>query len=132
MTNGIQSTTCGSRHLRHSVTFLPKISLRHHFDDVSDTLWWYSRHGMDILENILPRVCVISPKARNAAGDIAQPRGSIFPIYPCHAHYITIGQCTHLTVLKTFVTAKRCIFSVQLTRYQRISCSTHCSDLFFT
>jgi hypothetical protein len=52
---------------------------------------------MDILENILPRGCVISLKARSVAGDIAQPRGSIFPIYPCHAHYITIalsiGHC---------------------------------------
>ena len=45
---------------------------------------------MGILENILPRGCVISPKARSAAGDIAQPRGSIFQIYPCHAHYNNI------------------------------------------
>ena len=61
---------------------------------------------MDILENILPRGCVISPKARSAAGDIAQPRGSIFPIYPCHAHYITIVLSEKINLHQTFVTVK--------------------------
>ena len=74
---------------------------------------------------------------REAPRDISfNPEGVYYPMYTpdstkknvlLSSEYI--GQCTHLTVLKT---AKRGILRFQPTRYQRIFCSTHCSDLFFT